>query len=417
MATGVGVLAPAQISSKAKIVGYDKQLRMKAVPADIYTRFTEQYNTEKKVIPNAIIFRVDEAALSDSTEAKITMLLPLSGPATYGNDYAIGGEERPSTRTVTIYRNNLRKTVTKPGYGVRQLDAKGYNLYEKHVDGLALWNEEHEGLEIRQAMLERFGETLMYGDTAATCIRNWNMNIFVCGLPKSTARPTYSATVDTYTTNIVQKLQDSGGGSIKIPHVGQTLNQPNLSSLSNFCLDRRLSRLKIPSLPGGMGFILTISELQATYLGDPAWSQRNLGALYTLKTALAEKVQNWPGVLGAYKDLLIVEDVRQPTIDITGTSKPYGLSGQYIWPGDDDQRNRDQDTVVDTCFILGRGSYINWYPQKLRHISQLDDYEAIHGHGTQLVRGMQTPHYTDDSDLNPEQYSSAVALCRLPDYI
>jgi len=419
MGTGIqlGVNAPTQMPSNSRIVGYDKKLIMKSVNADIHSALTGDYNTQKKQIPNAIQMQVSDE-INTSTEAVITMKLPLNQTGVTGNDFAIGREERPRTKAVKIYRNDLRKVVTTPGYGVRKLDAKLYRLYEQHIDDLAVWNKEHEGLEIRQAILERFGETLPYGDTAAACVRNWNMNMFVCGLPLRDAAPTYSATTATYTTNIVAKINESGGGDIKTPHVGQTLNQPNLSNMSNYALSKNLARLRIPELKGGggEGFVMTISELQATYLGDPAWSTRNLGHLYVSAAALPDRIQNWPGVLGAYKDLLIVVDVRQPTIDITGTSQPHGLSGGYYWMGHNDQRNRDQDTVCDTVFILGKGAYINWYPEKLHHIQQLDDYGKIKGHGTALVRGVQTPHFTDENTLNAEQFTSAVALCRLPDY-
>ena len=417
MGTQLGVLAPAQMPANSRITGYDKQLRMKSLVDDIYSKLVGIYNTEKKTLPNAIEMMVNDAALSDTTTAVIPLKLKLSGGGVYGNNFAIGMEERPVTRAVTIYRNNLRKVVTTPGYGLRKLDANAYKLYEQHIDDLADWNKEHDGLETRQCLVERYGETLVYGDTAATCVRNWNMNIFVCGLPLRDARPTYSATVATYTTNIVAKLQASGGGDIKTPHTGQTLNQPNLSNISNFAIARRITPLNIPGLPGGRGYLHVFSELQATYLGDPAWSQRNLGSLYIAKAALPEKVMNWPGVLGAYKDQLLVTDPRQPTIDITGTSSPFGLSAGYLWMGDVDERNRDQDTVCDTSFVLGKAAYINWYPEKLHHVQQVDDYEKIKGHGTALVRGKQTPHYTDENGNNPEQFGSILCLSRLPEYV
>jgi hypothetical protein len=418
MAGPIGVLTPQQIASNSKIVGYDKQLQMKSLLEDFYTQLEGLYDSVKKTIPkDAMKLKISDAALSDSTEAVITLKLPLNEVGVYGNDAAVGSEERPRTRALTIYRNNLRKPVTTPQYGVRKLDAQGYNLYEQHVDDLAPWNKEHHGLEIRQAVLERFGETLVYGDTASSCTRNWNMNIFVGGLPLREARPTYSSTTATYTTNIVGKINDSGGGAIKVPHVGQTLNGPNLDNLSNFALDRRISPLSIPGLPGGRGYVLTISERQATYLGSPAWSERNMGSYHIQMTGLNEKVMNWPGVIGTYKNFLIVEDVRQPTLDITGTSQPHGLSGGYVWMGDDDQRNREQDTVCDTVFIHGRGSFIEWYPEKIHYAYQLDDYEAIKGVCTALVRGIQTPLYTDENGNNPEQYGSAVGLFRLPEYV
>jgi hypothetical protein len=393
MGTQIGVVAPQQLAINSMIIGYNKQLQMKALLDDIYVKLMGVYNTERKTIPNAVMNMIT-GDLGESTVGTITMKLKLSGAGNYGENFLIGTEELPQTRACRVFRNNLRKAVSTPGYGVIKLDAKLYRLYEQHVDDLADWNKEHHGLEIRQAVLETFGETLMYGVTAPVCVRNWNMNIFVAGLDARYASPTYSNAVATYTTNILAKVKESGGGSIKIPHVGQTLGQPVLSNASNWALSRIKSQLSIPGLPGGKGYILTMSEIQGTYLGDPAWSARNLGALYIAKAALPEKVMNWPGVIGAYKNFLLVVDERQPTIDITGTSAPHGLTAGYVWPGETDLRGRDQDTVLDTAFILGKNAIMSWEPEPLHHIQQVDDYGKMIGHGTALVRGIQVPTYT-----------------------
>ncbi|HUX57149.1 MAG TPA: hypothetical protein VMV77_09250 [Bacteroidales bacterium] len=414
MGTQIGVNAPTRLDANSRTVGYDKKLRMKSLLEDIHTHLTGLYNTEMKSIPNATMMEVGDD-INDKTSAVITVKLKLREGGVYGTDFAIGREELVRTRAVTIYRNDLRKVVSTPGYGVRKLDAKLYGLYEQHIEDLADWNKEQEGLEIRQAPLERYGETLVHGDTAAACVRNYNMNILVAGLTLAGGQPTYSNNVVTYTTNIVAKIQESGGGDIKTPTLGQTANSDTLSNASNYCIAKRISPLMIPGLPGGRGYIMTISELQAVYVGDPQWSARNMGSMYLQKAALPEKVMNWPGVIGAYKDFLIAVDPRQPTLDITGTSAPFGLSAGYLWPGDVDERNRDQRTVCDTAFILGKGAYINWCPEKLHHIQQLDDYGKLKGHGTALVRGIQTPHYTDAAGNNPEQFTSAVVLLRFPE--
>lgn len=414
----VGVTAPSALPQQSAKVGYDKKLRMKSMPEDIYTAYSGLYNTEKKSIPSAIYMIVEDVATRDSYSAVITMKKPLTGSGVYGNTVAIGNEERPVTKAMTIYRNNCRKVVTTPGYGVRKLDAAYLRLYEQHIDDLSTWNKQEEGLEIRQAFVQRYGETLIYGDTAAMCTRNYNPNIFVCGLPMRSASPTFSSNVSTYTTNIVNKITDAGGGSI-LPTVGQTLNQPNLSNLSNFALERRITPLAIPGLPGGKGYVLTISELQAVYLGDPAWSQRNLGSLYVSKIALPEKVQNWPGVIGAYKDLLLVVDPLQPTLNPTGSSAPFGLSAGYMWPGDIDLRYRTERDACDTAFLHGMASLVKWDAEKLHHITQEDDYGAIVGHGTARVYGVQLPIY-DQQVPNMgswEYFGGILVLCRLPDYV
>jgi hypothetical protein len=415
---GIGVLAPNGLDTNSQIKGYDKKLRMKSMLDDIYNDMSGLYNTEKKTVPNAIYMEVQKASMEGTVSATVTMKKPLSASGVYGNSVAIGNEERPITKSMTIYRNNCRKVVTTPGYGVRKLDAEAYKLYEQHIDDLSTWNKEQEGLEIRQAFVQRWGETLIYGDTAATCSRNYNPNIFVCGLPLRSASPTYSSNSATYTTNIVNKITDAGGGSI-LPTVGQTLNQPNLSNISNFAMARRITPLRIEGLPGGRGYVLTISELQAVYLGDPAWSARNLGDMWIKSAALPERTQKYTGVLGAYKDLLIVVDPRQPTLNPTGSSSPFGLSAGYVWPGDIDLRYRDERDACDTAFLHGQASLVKWVAEKLHHITQTDDYGAVVGHGTACVRGIQDPLY-DQQTPNMgswEKFNNVLVLCRLPDYV
>jgi hypothetical protein len=415
---GIGVLAPTALDANSLRIGFDKQLRMKSLPEDIYTALSGLTKpAENKSIPSAIYLTVDTEALNGSNSAVVTMKKPLSGAGVFGNTVAIGSEERPTTKSFRVYRNNCRKVITTPGYGTRKLDADYLKLYPQHIDDLSTWNKEQEGLEIRQAFLQTWGYSLTFGDTAATCAQNWNPNIFVSGLPIRSCSPTFSTNTATYTTNIVNSVIAAGGGSI-LPTIGQTLNQPNLSNLSNFALERRITPLSIAGLPGGKGYVLTVSERQAAFISDPAWSQRNLGSLIR-RDQLPEKTASWPGVIGAYKDLLIVLDVRQPTLNPTGSSAPFGLSAGYLWPGDIDQRYRDDRDVIDTAFLHGNSSIFKWEPEKLHHIQQEDDYGKVVGHGTARVWGHRIPIY-DQAVPNmgsAEYFGGVLVLCRLPDYV
>ncbi len=416
---GVGVTAPNAIESQARIVGYDKQLRMKSVLDDIYGQLSGIYNSEKKSVPmNSILIKVDEKVVSESSEAVITMQDTLNGLGVYGNDRAIGQETRPTHRSMKIYRNNIRRVITTPGDGVRKLDAKPYNMYEKYMDQLADWNKAHYGWDIREGFIEQHSHPLTQGDTAPDCTQNWHPNVAVCGLPQRSMRPAYSTNRATYTTNIASKVVEATGGGFT-GTASHTLNQPNLSNANNLCIALRITPLAIPGLPGGKGWIMTISERQSMYLGDTAWSQRNLGSLYTAKAALPEKVMNWPGVVGSYKNFLFVEDSRQPTILFSGTSDPYGMTAGYVLPTDDDQRNLDQNDVWDTVFIHGFASMWDWTAMKLHYIKQSDDYEAIDGKGTSVVRGAGVVKY-DQASPNASSFrcfGSVLMLAANPDYV
>jgi hypothetical protein len=385
---------------------------MKASLESIYTALKGHYNTEKKTIPNAIYMTISDKTLSESWKARITMTYPLEGAGVFGDDVAIGNEEQARTKVCEIYRNNCRKVVSVPGYGIDKLDAAYLGLFERHVDNLAVWNKDQEDLEIHQALLQTYGETLRHGETQARCEPNWNPNVLIAGVnayATGAAMPAYSPNSATYSAAIGAAIGTLGVAGPSI------LTADVLSNISNYALRKRIDRLDIPGIPGGKGYVLTVSELQAMYIGDPAWSSKNLGSLYQAKAALPDKVMNWPGVLGAYKDLLIVVDVRASTVTASGGSL---TAAGYVHPGDRDDRARGSAGVYDVAVVHGKGAVWKWEPEPLHSIEQRDDYGKIEGVGTACVRGIGLPIYKDDIDSATttaiEQYSSAVVICGMP---
>jgi hypothetical protein len=417
---GVGVLAPTALAANSLIRGYDKELRMKSILDDIYEQLSGDFLLDRQSFPkDALRLKIDAKAKSESNNITITMVLRLRDFGVYDPNIAIGNEARPITRSLIVRRNIVRKVVTTPGYGVDDLDAKPYGLYKNWVDQLAIWNKEHHGLSIRQAILEQYGESLVHGRTLAACPRNWNPQFLIAGLGRTNMRVNYNVDRAAFTTSIINRILLSGGGSLN-PLVTQTLNMPNLSNICLLALERRIAQLNIPGLPGGRGWVQTFSEIQGVYLGDTAWSARNLGSSWADISRLPQPVQQWSGVMGKYKDLLLVQDERQPTLIISGTSAPFGLVAGYMLMGDVDARQRDNLWTRDTSFTLGNGCLIDWTAMPLRHIRQQDDYGMVDGHGTAKVEGVMIPIFGNPEGLvgtAQEQYSSMVTACGLPEYV
>lgn len=415
---GIGVLTPQQLAANSIIRGYDKELRMKSALDDIYEDLSGMYVLEKEQVPNAIRMVVDKTEKAKSNNVTITMMMRLGGMGVYDPNMLIGTENRVRTKSFTIYYNIARKAVTTPGYGPDYQDAKPYGLYEKFVDQLALWNKEHHGLSIRQSNLEQYGESLVHGRTLPFCQRNWTPNILIAGMGWRNMQVAYNTNRANYTTAIVNRILLSGGNALA-PIVTQTLNAPNLTNANNLALENRIEQLQIPGLPGGKGWVGTMGEIQAAYLGDATWSQRNLGSLYLAKAALPDKVQNWRGVMGAYKNILLVLDMMQPTLIISGTSEPWGMTAGYVYPGDDDQRQRGNSLTRDTFSILGKAACVDWNKEALKFVDQDDDYRYVMGRGTSVCEGVQMPIYNQQVPGvgTHEQYSSMVMICGLPDYV
>ena len=421
---GLGMLGPTALSPQSRKIGLDTELQIKSVPKSIYTALKGLYNAKQQAMPNGIYMKVNEVALKNAWRARITLLERLSEGGVMGGRQAIGAEEQPSTKVAEVYHNNCRKVVSVPGYGIEKLHAEYLNLFEKFIDQLADWNREQEDLEIHQALLETYGETLLHGETAALpdagdpsqpgggpCEPRWNPNVFVAGHGAHN-QPAYNLNILTHTQNILNALTATPGGA------GTFLDTDALSNISNYALLKRIEPLDIPGAPSGKGYVLTISELQAMYIGDPNWSAKNLGTLFIQKTGLNEKVMNWPGVLGMYKDLLLVVDHRTPTVTRDGSTS---LTSGYMKHGNIDDRNRDMASgdVFDVGILHGKGAVVKWEPEPLKSIKQDDDYEKVRGVGTACVRGIQIPLYWRDIESKqpddvPEQFTSAVVLCAMP---
>ena len=432
MATSpLGLQIPTPVSASSKMQAFDKELRTKSVLEDVYGYSVGLYSTEKKSMDKAAIYmKIDQKAARDAASITVTMKLPLSGTPVYGNGQLIGTEEQAKTLNFKAYRNNLRKAVVTPGYGTAKLDADYLGLWKKHIDGLSQWAKEQEGLEIRQALVEQYAYMLTQGDTSGSCVQNINPNVFTCGLGLAAQfNLVYSTNPATFASNIVTQLKAAGGGSL-LAGKTQTLNNVNLSNLVNWLLANQnmIEPLPIPGLPGGTGWILTVSELQAAFMADPTWSTQNLGAFWQASNRTSEAAQKFPGVLGSYKKLLIVEDVRMPTLQpwtsSDGGSGATSLSPGYVLPGNNDQRNRGQAYVRDIAIVHGKGAVWNWTAEPLHFVKQFDDYELEEGTGIATVRGIGIPVFNGDSTSGDTGYgtgtvqnSSAIVLCGLPDYV
>ena len=428
----MNMVKPAPTPEQTRKVGINKELRMRSELESIYTDFKGIYNAEKKDMPNAIYMDIQDAELVDAWRGRIVMKYPLREEGVFGDDAAVGREEQPETKTAEIYRGNCRKVISIPGYGTDKLDADHIKLYEQHKKDLADWNKEQEDLEIHQALLESHGGTLLHGSTSSDnggpCARTFNPNIFIAGFGAYDARqPVYHYQPGTWAQRIATALAATPNG------VGSILDSVAMDSLINYATKKRISQLDLP-VTGGKGWILTVSEIQAGYIINPAWSEHNLGSRWVEAAALGDKIMNWRGVLGHYRNLLIVQDMRMPSVLRTTSATPTLVAG-YVKHGGRDERVRfgtqSGEVAHDVAVLHGRGALYKWEPEKLHRIEDDEDYGKVEGVGTACVRGIGLPIFR--YNINPgvnwagfgeggdspsgtthEQFSSVVALLGLP---
>jgi hypothetical protein len=225
-------------------------------------------------------------------------------------------------------------------------------------------------------------------------------------------QPVFSTNRATHTNNIVQGLINTGG-------LGQfaqrTLTSPVLEDLSNWALTpRRLVPLKIPELPTGQGFVLTISEIQEAYLSNPTFVNNNLGSLFVARDRVASGLESWPGIVGTYNNIVIICDPRAAEVLPGGSAAPFTMRAGYVLHDSRDDRFRGQANVKDVATLHGADAFCEVEGQKLQWIADDHDYEFHLGLGTAGVRGDQIPIYEDENTGEIVQQTSAIVLLDMP---
>ncbi|MBU2249221.1 MAG: hypothetical protein KKD77_20910 [Gammaproteobacteria bacterium] len=391
------IAADTRLATASRKIFYDTELQVRANIDDIYTMQKKGlYNRLNESFPMDSIFTriTDQSA----TEGVITLLENLALPGVYGQTMATGTEEAHATLSMHTYQDNYRKVIPYPGYGLQKLEADKYKLYDQNKPRLRLWNDEQEGLEIRQSKLETYGTNMAAATSNVFATIggniNWNPHMLIPGLGNAVnPQPAFSTNRATYTNNICTGLMQTGGFG---QFAARMLNAQVLEDISNSAIQLRLKDIAIPGLPTGRGYILTISELQAAYLSNPTVAANNLGSMYIAGSLLPpETKQRWRGVIAAYNNLLIIVDWRQPTLIPSGSAAPYGLTAGYmLWDSFDD-RHRTNPHVKDTAFLYGAGELVSVEGEKLHWIDNTQDYGFREGIGTAGVRGYQLSIFRD----------------------
>ena len=399
-----------QLPAASRVTGYDKKLRMRATLKDIYVNLPGLYSRSERSLPNTVYMKVDEAANAANNNINITMKLPLTGNVVTGNTRLLGTEKAPETKTGTLYRNNYKYAVRTETYNTRKLDQQQYGLYDQHVKDLGLHSAQHEGKQIRQALLKRYPDDMLAGDLLGVISKLWNPHVFVQGL-NDADQPSYDSTNQTYIDNIADAMYEVNDAWTQSQSGAANFRMLNKIALR--ALDKKIMPLEID---GNDAFILTMSPLQASIYTDPVLTGTH-GAVWTDFNRLSDTVQNWYGCIGKFKtsigvDIYIVVDPKCATVLPGGSAAPWTLTPGYVDEGDVDNRNLSNSKTRDVGVLLGKGALCNWEPEKLHMVKHEDDYGRILGTGYAGTRGIQMLTFDSPTktDTSIEYYGSMLCI-------
>lgn len=410
------------LPESSRVTGYDKKLRMRAMLRDVFVNSQGLYNRKGQEIPNSIYMKVDETANAGANKINVTMKLPLEGSVVSGNDRLLGNEVEPSTKAGTLYRNNYKFAVVTETYNTRELDQRNINLFDQHVKDLGTHAQQFEGLQIREALIQRIPLNMIDSvggdnDLDGVITQGLNPHVFVQGATDAD-QPAYDSTLSDFQNNIATSIL-TVDGALNTQTAAGAATFRMMNDIALRALDKKIMPLDIQ---GNDAFILTLSPLSATIFGDPSVSN-SMGSVWTDYNRLPDKMQNWYGIIGKFAssigvDIYVVVDHKAPSIEVSGAGAPFTVQPFYVHEGDDDQRYTGNGaiagTIRDVGILLGKGAIANWEPEKLHMVKHEDDYGRLLGTGYAGTRGIQMLTFDNEvggiTDTSIEYYGSMLCI-------
>jgi len=358
------VASPSNIQAALIQEYWDNELVNETLQQDVLSTLTTIFDdTTDIAIPNdAIVMQTSLPATGERT-ATFGFLHALTQAGGEGDLFTqIGNEETLRQKTMTAGFNEFSHAASGWNYGIHYHDSKPYGIQgenmKKATELLGQHAEERFGLYRRQALLEWRSQNLTQSPLNQTM--RWNPHWYIKNL-LDTQQPTYSTNAATFTARIITALQAAGTG------INAALDAHYLLALSNRAKALRIAPLKIN---GKNRYILTVPSEQTVWASSLDISG-SLGAWWSDYSRLKEEKLMFPGLLGEWKNILLVEDERAPTLTIGGSAAPFTLTANYMRYGNDDERDTSAG-ARQVGFLLGKAPLVEWYPDKIHH--EYDDY-------------------------------------------
>jgi hypothetical protein len=452
-----------------QVKAYNKTLRTESVLYDVFETLSGEIRTDPKgtTIPEAVFLKSD-APPKGAHSVVLALLKSLSGAPQMGtSENMLGNEENLKLKHLTIYYNEIKKSVASFGWGIDFNDLSYLDVYGQITPLMTRYFAELRGRRIREALLLTYASELTKEPLLLK--QQFNPNVFVTntvfGSQPSYARkdlamgrnaavaeddgvwPHNSAgesvggglynghykdvsTYQYFVLNIYNALAAATNTSADFDTPAKmNMTVEMLLALSNYVEDELL--LDPLMIDGQPSYIFLIPSTTAVWLSGFSTTNSRLGDIWKDVSALSKKEQDIPCVLGRVNNLVLVKDSRYPTLTVGGTSVNPTLTPGFMAPGRADGRNKaaynsSSNKVFQVGFVLGKGALIEWVANDLKYATEQTEYGKFQGKGAYQMAGIQLVKFDEDaldatgpgqSDTSYQQNSSCVVLMTTPQLV
>ena len=359
--------------------GWNADLQEESQEFDVLTALTGVYNEKLRTVPNGIIMDVDMKGINSMT---LSLLMDLTAAGTQGDGTVT--TEAQVIKFISLYAANVRHGVTNDMFGREAEIQSFYDMIGRANSQIGKWMAARMGKHLRQAMLEKNSDNLEV--TPHSLTSGWNRHFVIKNLTDA-QQPAYSATLNTYTSNLYSAFGTAGTTSSAVSTAG-FFNKLAYYATAVFKLGAQDDGTYIALVPSRQ-------KQHLVNLSDTA----SLSSLQ--RTALSDKYVNmaFGGVMGALGPIILVEDFRNPILvrDTSGST----LTAYYRDVGATDDRtsysNAGTTTVYDAIPILGKGGVVRGRMMDLRYDDELSDVGKVRQLVASQTYGCQVAEYDADT--------------------
>jgi hypothetical protein len=408
------VATPGVLDSAQLIKQFELDLNEEALPNDIWDTMSGNISYEsgqKQVVMSDTMYLKLSAKADDARTVNIPLIKDFYGdPQEGANVDPRSLEEDMITKNFIMQCNDVSHVHSNQAYGLLARDKLPYGLLKKGPELEGRYFKQLFGKYRRQMIFETQSANLLdYPHYNAAAL---NPHWFLPGIDDN-QQPATSMVYQDQVNDIVHAINLAGTG------VNAAVSPRFLQRLQQWCFDH-LDPLDMED--GKQGFNVVLPSSQITWLKHPS-NERALGKMLVIPDMGDKEVTlRYPGLLGQFDRLRLIEDMRYPTLTIGGIPsasqathagtmtiryRGMGLADD----GSSDPRDKSASARQLGC-VIGKQAGCEWFPEKLHIEYDYKQYDKYFGSGLFGVIGCKLVIYnkTGANHANSIQHQGSCAI-------
>lgn len=371
------------------------------------------FTGRKMALPDACVLRISGGKTEGARTQIMPMIHPLVGQAEYGTNSVQEGKERQTTMSyMKIYYNEYSYGVAYEHWGMNYNELQALGYYNELQPAMSKWYKEDADRQYHEALLEGCGYVLTGAGTGLT--KNYNKNFYIPNTEWDD-QPEFSTTAATYLGNINNALQAAATGSYG---VNANIDLDYFGALELYA--SQIKRITPVTIGGKPSYVMLLPSSQ--YLVLKRLSDGKLGDFWAKTYNHSSEEMNLPGYIGRIGSIVVIEDMRYPTITCDYDNGTHSV--EYVNPGNQDSRNKAvydaaSNASWDVGSLMGAGAIIDWTVTPQHFETAADGYKKKSGKAVFCERGIQTAYWDTDTitNNNKKNFSSITLLFSAPSLV